>query len=108
MISLENAAWALCVSESATSDPQVIASNTSGSSNVATFEDPEVFEAMTCGSEVALSDTHSAHAAFSREIIAQENDDWADVLCRIEARLPVKVYWVTEYPQVPPATACEH
>ena len=77
-------------------------------SDVATFEDPEVFEAMTCGSEVALSDTHSAHAAFSREIIAQENDDWADVLCRIEARLPVKVYWGTADPQVPPATACEH
>jgi pimeloyl-ACP methyl ester carboxylesterase/DNA-binding CsgD family transcriptional regulator len=40
--------------------------------DVATFEIPEVFEAMVCGSEVALSDRHSAHDAFSREIIAHE------------------------------------
>ncbi len=44
--------------------------------DVATFEIPEVFEAMVCGSEVALSDTHSAHDAFSREVISHETSDW--------------------------------
>ena len=73
--------------------------------DIATFEDPEVYEAMIVGSEVALSETHSAHEAFSQEIVQQTND-WGDSVeaCR---DLPIVSFNGTEDPQAPPATVAE-
>ena len=76
--------------------------------DVATFEIPEVFEAMVCGSEVALSDTHSAHDAFAREVIAHETTDWREEVQALAGRLPLHFLNGLQDPQVPPATLADH
>lgn len=76
--------------------------------DVKTFENPEVFEAMTCGSEVALSDDHSAHRAFSNEVITQETVDWSGYVRAMEGRVPVHFLNGLHDPQVPPETLREH
>ena len=76
--------------------------------DVDTFEIPEVFEAMVCGSEVALSATNSAHDAFAREVIAHETTDWtAEVAC-LQGRVPVHFLNGLQDPQVPPGTLTEY
>ncbi len=57
--------------------------------DIDTFEDPEVFEAMVVGSEVSLSRTHIAHAAFSAEVIEQETTDWRPAVEFARDRVPV-------------------
>lgn len=80
-----------------------------------TFEIPEVFEAMVCGSEVCLSDTHSAHDAFAREVIGHETTDWSQAIARLKAAaerevdpLPVIFFNGLQDPQVRPETLDEH
>ncbi len=75
--------------------------------DVATFENPEVFEAMVCGSEVCLSDTHSAHKPFAMEVIAQETTDWAPVLENLQGSVPVHYLNGLQDPQVPAETLRE-
>lgn len=73
--------------------------------DVDTFEQPEVYEAMVSGSEVALSDKFSAHKAFSREVIAQAGPDWmADVEAVRDAQVPVHFINGQHDPMVPMAT----
>ncbi len=77
--------------------------------DVATFEIPEVFEAMVCGSEVCLSDKHSAHDAFAREIIAHETSDWTVELAALRVaqqagQVAVHFFNGMQDPQVPPGT----
>ena len=57
--------------------------------DIATFEDPEVFEAIVRGSEVALSATHSAHEAFSRQLVGGQLGDWSGDLLALRGALPV-------------------
>lgn len=76
--------------------------------DVETFEIPEVFEAMVVGSDVALSKEHSAHAAFSAEVIEQETTDWSGPVKRIEGRCPVHFLNGLQDPQTPPETLREH
>lgn len=76
--------------------------------DVATFEIDEVFEAMVCGSEVSLSETHSAHDAFSREVICHETTDWTDEVDGLRrSGIPVHFLNGLQDPQVPPATVEE-
>lgn len=75
--------------------------------DVATFEIPEVFEAMVCGSEVALSDSHSAHDAFSREVIHHETTDWSAELAGMKGAIPVHFLNGLQDPQVPPGTLAD-
>lgn len=75
--------------------------------DVATFEIPEVFEAMVCGSEVALSDTHSAHDAFSREVIHHETTDWSAEVAALKSAIPVHFLNGLQDPQVPPGTLAD-
>jgi len=79
----------------------------SSKADVATFENPEVFEAMTCGSEVCLSDAHSAHRSFAMEVIAQETTDWAPVLEHLQGSVPVHYLNGLQDPQVPTETLRE-
>jgi len=72
--------------------------------DVATFEIDEVFEAMVCGSEVALSDTHSAHDAFSREVICHETTDWSTEVAAMRGAVPVHFLNGLQDPQVPART----
>ena len=72
--------------------------------DVATFEDPEVFEAMITGSEVALSDTFSAHRSFSREVIAQARADWVKDVEAVRGKVPVHFVNGLQDPMVPEAT----
>lgn len=72
--------------------------------DVDTFEDAEVFEAMVTGSDVALSETHSAHDAFSRTLLGRQNGDWSADVDAIKGRLPVVFLNGTHDPQVPPET----
>ena len=81
--------------------------------DVETFEIPEVFEAMVCGSEVSLSDTHSAHDAFAREVIAHETADWTEEVAALKqacvtGQTPVHFLNGLQDPQVPPATLAEY
>lgn len=75
--------------------------------DVETFEQPEVFEAMVIGSEVALSKETSAHAAFSVEVIEQETTDWRGPVTRIQGRCPVHFLNGLQDPQIPAATLAE-
>lgn len=75
--------------------------------DVDTFEDPEVFEAMVTGSEVALSDSHSAHAAFSQQLLGRQTQDWSDDLAAVRDIMPVFFFNGLQDPQVPAATLAE-
>ena len=72
--------------------------------DVLTFEDPEVMEAMVMGSEVCLSDWHSAHEAFSHEVIVEQYD-WSDLVRN--CGFPVIIWQGHQDPQVPLATVQE-
>jgi DNA-binding CsgD family transcriptional regulator len=72
--------------------------------DIATFEDPEVFEAIVRGSEVALSATHSAHEAFSRQLVGGQLGDWSGDLLALRGALPVILMNGAQDPQVPRAT----
>ena len=72
-----------------------------------TFENPDVFEAIVTGSEVALSDTHSAHDAFSRQVLGRQKLDWSDEINSLRATHPVIFLNGTQDPQVPRATLRE-
>lgn len=76
--------------------------------DVATFEIPEVLEAMVCGSEVALSETHSAHDAFAREVIGHETADWTNEVDALRGAVPVHFLNGLQDPEVPPETLAEH
>lgn len=76
-------------------------------SDVETFEDPEVFEAMVTGSEVALSQTHAAHDGFSRTILGAQNGDWTEDVLAIKGQLPVVFMNGTDDPQVHRDTLAE-
>jgi len=76
--------------------------------DVATFEIPEVFEAMVCGSEVSLSETYSAHDAFAREVIAHETTDWTVEVAALQSSVPVHFLNGLQDPQVPAVTLREH
>jgi pimeloyl-ACP methyl ester carboxylesterase/DNA-binding CsgD family transcriptional regulator len=76
--------------------------------DVATFEVPEVYEAMVCGSDVALSETHSAHDAFAREVIAHETMDWSTEVAALEKSVPVHFLNGLQDPEVPPETLADH
>jgi pimeloyl-ACP methyl ester carboxylesterase/DNA-binding CsgD family transcriptional regulator len=83
------------------------------SADVETFEIPEVFEAMVCGSEVALSDSHSAHDAFAREVICHETADWTEEVAALKqacvtGQTPVHFLNGLQDPQIPPATLSEY
>lgn len=76
--------------------------------DILTFEIPEVYEAIVCGSEVALSAGHSAHDAFTREVIHHETADWAEAMAALQdGGLPVHFLNGLQDPQVPPATLDE-
>lgn len=76
--------------------------------DIDTFENPEVFEAMVCGSDVALSDSHSAHDAFTREVIAHETTDWSDEIAAMQGSIPVHFLNGLQDPRIPPETLAEH
>jgi hypothetical protein len=73
-----------------------------------TFNNIEVFEALVVGSEVCLSDTHSAHDAFSREVISAETNDWTPSVIAMKDKVPFVMMNGLQDPQVPPETLAEH
>ncbi len=68
------------------------------------FAVPEIREAILMGSEICLSDWHTAHAAFSRECIDSETN-WAETVraCKV----PVRLLQGGEDPQSPKETILE-
>jgi len=72
--------------------------------DIATFEDPEVFDAIVNGSDVALSATHSAHEAFARQLVGGQLEDWSSDLAALKGALPVVLMNGAQDPQVPRAT----
>ena len=79
----------------------------SSPADVDTFENPEVFEAMVTGSEVALSETHAAHDGFSRMLLGRQNGDWTADVDALKDRLPVIFINGMHDPQVPRETLQE-
>lgn len=69
-----------------------------------TFNNDEVLEAMILGSEVCLSDWHSAHESFATEVIIQQSD-WSHLVkvCKI----PIHIWYGDQDPQIPLETAKE-
>ncbi|MFU8776725.1 MAG: helix-turn-helix transcriptional regulator [Roseovarius sp.] len=72
--------------------------------DVAVIEDPEAFEALATGSEVALSDKHSAHEAFARQLTSGQLEDWSADIEALRGKLPLIFMNGAEDPQVPLAT----
>lgn len=52
------------------------------------FNDPEIWEAVTTGLQICLSDTHSAHKAFTRTI-SEEIKGWHAEFSALENQVPV-------------------
>lgn len=75
--------------------------------DIQTFSDPETLEALVVGSDVCLSDTHSAHDAFAREVIVQETSDWTEQALALRETVPVILMNGLQDPQVPPETLAE-
>ena len=75
--------------------------NAGSPSDIRTFAQPEVREAMLLGSEIALSDWHIAYEAFSRECIDSETD-WSDTVRKCP--VPVRMIQGGQDPQSPKAT----
>ena len=75
--------------------------------DIGTFENPEVYEAMVCGSDICLSDSHSAHNAFAAEVLAQERKDWSYLIKAAEHSVPVYYFNGMQDPQVPVKTLRE-
>ncbi|WP_424944424.1 helix-turn-helix transcriptional regulator [Aliiroseovarius crassostreae] len=75
--------------------------------DVETFADPMAYEALAMGSEIALSEEHSAHDAFSRQVIMQETRDWSDVVRAMENGPPMVFFNGGTDPQVPLETLAE-
>lgn len=69
-----------------------------------TFANEEVYEAMIVGSEICLSETHSAHEAFSNEVIIQQQD-WSESVKK--CNLPIHIWYGHQDPQVPLETVRE-
>lgn len=76
--------------------------------DMATIRDPEAYEALIVGSEVCLSDTHSAHDAFAREVIAHETTDWTESVLAMKGHLPVILMNGLQDPQILPETLAEY
>lgn len=72
--------------------------NAGSPGDMAAFDDPLVREAMLLGSEVSLSSWHTAHVAFSREVIDSERD-WSDIVHACPA--PILMLQGDEDPQSP-------
>ncbi|MEN8840716.1 MAG: LuxR C-terminal-related transcriptional regulator [Octadecabacter sp.] len=75
--------------------------------DMAVVADQDVFEALVVGSEVCLSDTHSAHDAFAREVIAHETTDWTESVLALKGSVPVILMNGLQDPQVPAETLAE-
>ena len=76
--------------------------------DMATIRNIEVYEALVVGSEVCLSETHSAHDAFSREVIAHETTDWTEAVLALKDKMPVFLMNGLQDPQVHPDTLAEY
>ena len=72
--------------------------------DIATFEDREVYDAIVTGSEVALSETHCAHEAFSRQLVSGQLQDWSAEIHALKDTLPLVLMNGAQDPQVPVAT----
>ncbi len=72
-----------------------------------TIANAEVYEALVVGSDVCLSDTHSAHDAFSREVIAHETTDWTEAVLAFKGRIPFIMMNGLQDPQTAPETLAE-
>jgi pimeloyl-ACP methyl ester carboxylesterase len=72
--------------------------------DMATFADPEVREAVLRGSDVTLSETVSAHEAFTQECLSSERD-WSELVHA--ARVPVRLLQGDQDPQTPVQTVRE-
>ncbi len=75
--------------------------------DVATFENAQVYEAMVCGSEVCLSETHSSHNSFASEVLLQERTDWSHLIEGARDTVPLYCLSGLQDPQVPKETLRE-
>lgn len=80
--------------------------------DAATFQLPEVSETLIQGSDIMLSETHSAHDALARELIAKATTDWEKPIEQLRfgaenRNLPVVFFNGEQDPQVPTDTLRE-
>lgn len=78
--------------------------NANSPADLATFDRPDIHEAILKGSEVALGPKISAHAAFARDVI-DATRDWSGLVER--ARVPVLLVQGDQDPQSPMETLRE-
>lgn len=77
------------------------------SGDVAAFENAEVFEALSSGSEVMMSESRAAHTALARQFVSRKKDDWSSSVDAVRDKLPVIFMNGTEDQQVPMETLAE-
>lgn len=81
------------------------------SADSATFALPEVRETLLQGSDVTLSDVHSAHDAFARELAAKTTADWDKAIVTLRSAAqrgtPVLFFNGEQDPQIPMETLRE-
>ena len=75
--------------------------------DVAAIEDDEIFVAIAIGSEVALSQEHSAHEAFARQASETERTNWRPVVEASIGRFPITFMNGDQDPEVPKETLAE-
>ena len=56
--------------------------------DIATFEDPEVYEAMVVGTEICLSEDHNAFDAFAKQSLFELGSEAHDLVQKSEGRFP--------------------
>ncbi len=66
--------------------------------DLATYEDPEVREAIRLGSEVVLTDEFTAHEAFAREILEEAKRDWTPSVMAARDNMAVHILSGTQDP----------
>ncbi len=76
--------------------------------DIATFEDEQVFEALVTGSEVCLSETHSAHQGFTRQVLWEHGPGLQELLRWSEGRMPYHALNGMQDPGMHPDTINEY
>lgn len=85
----------------------VVAVFDTSKADLATISKPEVNEALVCGAEVCLSDTHSSHNAFAAEVLLLERTDWSHLIDSAQGKVPFFCFSGLQDPQVPVETLRE-
>lgn len=76
--------------------------------DIQAFDSAEVYEAMTTGSEVVLSEGTMAHDTFTKALSGGFLTDWSSLVTQLRGQLPITFLNGSDDPQVPRETLEEY